>query len=127
MYLKVKLLMLQEIRGNATMTKLESLLHASTGLSLVSGYLMYNRRHLLSFNRKHKGETAQSISVIIPARNEEMRLPKLLKSLSRQSIRVEYIVMDDDSNDGTAEIAREMGAKVYNVTYDNNSNTWGGK
>ena len=36
-----------------------------------------------------------------------MRLPKLLKSLSRQSIRVEYIVMDDDSNDGTAEIARD--------------------
>lgn len=127
MHLKVKLLMLQEIRGNATMTKLESLLHASTGLSLVSGYLMYNRRHLLSFNKKHKGETTQSISVIIPARNEEMRLPKLLKSLSRQSIRVECIVMDDDSNDGTAEIAREMGAKVYNVTYDNNSNTWVGK
>ena len=25
------------------------------------------------------------------------------------------------------EIAREMGAKVYNVTYDNNGNTWIGK
>ena len=79
MHLKVKLLMLQEIRGYATMTKLESLLHVGTGLSLVSGYLMYSRRHLLSFNKKHKSETTQSISVIIPARNEEMRLPKLLK------------------------------------------------
>ena len=39
-------------------------------------------------------------------------------------MRVECIVMDDDSNDRTAEIAREMGAKVYNVTYDNNGNTW---
>ena len=38
-------------------------------------------------------------------------------------MRVECIVMDDDSNDRTAEIAREMGAKVYNVTYDNNGNT----
>lgn len=42
-------------------------------------------------------------------------------------MRVECIVMDDDSNDRTAEIAREMGAKVYNVTYDNNGNTWIGK
>ncbi|KGJ26250.1 glycosyltransferase family 2 protein [Staphylococcus haemolyticus] len=109
------------------MTKLESLLHASTGLSLISGYLMYNRRYLLSFDKKREGETTQSISVIIPARNEEKRLPKLLKSLSQQSMRVECIVMDDDSNDRTAEIAREMGAKVYNVTYDNNGNTWIGK
>ena len=60
------------------MTKLESLLHASTGLSLISGYLMYNRRYLLSFDKKREGETTQSISVII-ARNEEKRLPKLLK------------------------------------------------
>ena len=49
------------------MTKLESLLHASTGLSLISGYLMYNRRYLLSFDKKREGETTQSISVIIPA------------------------------------------------------------
>ena len=45
--------------------------------------------------------------MIIPARNEEKRLPKLLKSLSQQSMRVECIVMDDDSNDRTAEIARD--------------------
>ena len=59
------------------MTKLESLLHASTGLSLISGYLMYNRRYLLSFDKKREGETTQSISVIIPQRGK--RLPKLLK------------------------------------------------
>ena len=40
---------------------------------------MYNRRYLLSFDKKREGETTQSSSVIIPARNEEKRLPKLLK------------------------------------------------
>ncbi|MDN8760266.1 glycosyltransferase, partial [Staphylococcus aureus] len=59
--------------------------------------------------------------------NEEKRLPKLLHSLSQQSLQVECIVMDDDSNDSTAEIARKMGANVYNVTYDSNEPTWVGK
>lgn len=46
MHLNVRLPLIQENRGNTIMTKLESLLHASTGLSLISGYLMYNRRYL---------------------------------------------------------------------------------
>lgn len=127
MHLNVRLRMIQRIRGNTSMTKLASLLHGSIGLSLVSGYLMYNRRHLLSFDKTHIGDFRQSISVVIPARNEAKRLPKLLHSLSQQSLQVECIVMDDDSNDSTAEIARKMGANVYNVTYDSHEPTWVGK
>lgn len=52
-------------------------------------------------------------SVIIPARNEELRLPRLLQSLKRLSHRpTEVLVVDDESTDRSAEVARACGAKV---------------
>lgn len=63
-----------------------------------------------------------SISVIIPAFNEEINLKRLLPSLAKQTYpreKIEYIVIDDDSTDDTAELAREFGAKVFGVkTHD---------
>jgi len=53
------------------------------------------------------------ISVIVPARNEETNLARLLPSLTAQDLPPgEIIVVDDQSGDGTAGIAREHGAKV---------------
>lgn len=52
-------------------------------------------------------------SVIIPARDEERNLRKLLPSLLRQTVEpFEVIVVDDGSVDGTADVAREYGACV---------------
>ncbi len=54
-----------------------------------------------------------SVSVLIPARNEAGILPHLLRALGLQSLRpLEVIVIDDDSSDATAAIAREAGARV---------------
>lgn len=54
-----------------------------------------------------------SVSVIVPARNEEDNLPALLQSLQGQSAAPhEIIVVDDGSTDGTAEIAHRLGARV---------------
>jgi 4,4'-diaponeurosporenoate glycosyltransferase len=56
---------------------------------------------------------AAKISVIIPARNEEKNLPRLLRSLLSQSIPPnEIIVVDDASTDRTAAVATELGAHV---------------
>lgn len=53
------------------------------------------------------------LSIIIPARNEALRLPSLLQSLQAQSWKhFEIIVVDDDSSDYTAEVALLHGAKV---------------
>ncbi len=52
------------------------------------------------------------LSVIIPAYNEELRLPgtleDVLRYLARQPYRSEIIVVDDGSDDGTAAVARSF-------------------
>ena len=58
-------------------------------------------------------ESGPTLSVIIPARNEEQNLPKLLVTLASQSIAPhEVIVVDDNSTDATARCAGEWGASV---------------
>ncbi len=58
-------------------------------------------------------DTEADLSVIIPARNEERNLGRLLASLSRQILKPrEIIVVDDHSADSTAAIARNAGSIV---------------
>jgi 4,4'-diaponeurosporenoate glycosyltransferase len=54
-----------------------------------------------------------SLTIIIPARNEEHNLPVLLRSINAQSSRpLEVLVVDDGSTDRTAAVAREFDATV---------------
>jgi dolichol-phosphate mannosyltransferase len=53
-----------------------------------------------------------TISVVIPARDEEHRLAPLLEALAADPTVSEVIVVDDESTDGTAELARRLGATV---------------
>ena len=56
---------------------------------------------------------AQKLTVIIPARNEEKNLPRLLASLTSQpGPPAEIIVVNDASTDRTAAVAGEFGATV---------------
>ncbi|HNR93042.1 MAG TPA: glycosyltransferase [Kiritimatiellia bacterium] len=62
---------------------------------------------------RKRPSSAPAPSVIIPARDEERNLPRLLESLKRQIPGpLEIIVVDDHSTDRTAEIARQAGARV---------------
>jgi len=53
-------------------------------------------------------------SIIIPAYNEETVLPTCLKSLEEQQVDFGYevIVVDNNSKDNTAKIARDWGARI---------------
>ena len=53
------------------------------------------------------------LSIIIPCKNEEEQLPKLLASIKRQTFTdYEIIVADAHSKDRTREIAESFGARV---------------
>lgn len=55
-----------------------------------------------------------SVTVVIPARNEATGIAETVTSLLRQDYRGEYriIVVDDDSSDGTATVARQAAAAL---------------
>ncbi len=86
-----------------------SLLLGIVGLFLM-WHIPYPKRRLRHTNRR---EMWPRLSVIIPARNEVKRIPTLLESLAKQSVAPhEIIVVDDDSSDGTGDVARQLGAQV---------------
>ena len=67
-----------------------------------------------------------TVSVIIPARDEEARLPCLLESLAHQEVEpLEVVVVDDGSRDATAEVALRAGATL--VEAPDRPNGWLGK
>ena len=52
------------------------------------------------------------VSIIIPTRNEEHNLARLIKSIKTQKVPYEIIVVDQESSDDTIRIAIKNGAKV---------------
>jgi len=66
--------------------------------------------NLLLMRRPRPGGGAAKIAVLIPARNEEANLQRLIPVLTAQNDLV--YVFDDESEDGTAEVASSLGARV---------------
>ena len=72
-------------------------------------------------------DTNPVVSIIVPARNEEANLAACLDSLVAQSgIAYEIIVVDDDSTDRTAEIARSFRV-VHLIPAPSLPDNWTGK
>ena len=72
-------------------------------------------------NKDTSKENPLTISVVIPAYNEEKYLPLILQSIKKQSLTpFEIIVADNNSTDRTAEIAKEYGARVVHVKEQGN-------
>lgn len=91
---------------------------------LALGFFFIIRMKKLSPEKNESGESPL-VSIIIPARNEEKNIKEALDSLLNQTYRnSEIIVVDDDSTDGTYEIASSMGVKVVKSKPENG---WTGK
>ena len=95
--------------------------------ALISGFLMLWRIPLAhKIDRREPGPKTCSVSIIIPARNEALRLPPLLKSLCQQDLKPhEVIVVDDESTDDTSQIAQDGGANV--IPAEKLEGAWVGK
>lgn len=79
---------------------------------MVIGFLILYRITICK-NYEYPSSSIPSISIIIPARNEEYNLPTLLSSLKVQTLTPdEVIVVDDNSEDNTAAIAKKHNARL---------------
>lgn len=79
-------------------------------LGLPAGFLLIRRVPACQRRQVHD---ATSLSIVIPARNEEDNLPRLLRSIAASAIQpVEILVVDDASTDKTFTIAQSLGATV---------------
>jgi len=58
------------------------------------------------------GGPAEGVSVVVPARDEAGRIGPCLEALAADLAVSEVVVVDDRSGDGTAEVARGLGARV---------------
>ncbi len=77
---------------------------------LPAGFLLIRRVPVCQPAQSHD---ATSLSIVIPARNEEDNLPRLLQSIAVSEVRpTEILVVDDASTDNTGPIARSLGATV---------------
>jgi glycosyltransferase involved in cell wall biosynthesis len=58
-----------------------------------------------------------SVSVVIRNRNEGVHLRQVLRALARQGRRAdEVIIVDNESSDGSPEIARQAGARIVGIS-----------
>jgi 4,4'-diaponeurosporenoate glycosyltransferase len=84
-----------------------------SAVGLVAGFLLLRRVPTIPAFRDGINTSHLPIIVIIPARNEAMNLPALLKSLPKPRLgTLEVLVVDDGSTDATAAIAAQYGATV---------------
>lgn len=77
-------------------------------ISISSEELLSNRGDAM----RSAFSTPDATPVLICAWNEETSLPRLLNALSYSSTKVKPIVVDNNSSDGTGDIARYLGAHV---------------
>ena len=82
-----------------------------SGLCWLAGWMILFRVPRCRAGRGRTG--VERVSVIVPARNEADNLPALLASLTAQSpLPHDILVVDDHSEDRTADVARDHGATV---------------
>lgn len=77
---------------------------------IVGFYLLFSLRPRSKFTSIHLKD--HKVSVIVPARNEALRIKPLLDSLKRYHDEVEIIIVDDHSDDNTGSLASSYGYQV---------------
>ncbi|RYD61267.1 MAG: glycosyltransferase, partial [Verrucomicrobiaceae bacterium] len=83
----------------------------SVGCAAVPALLFLKNLKLYSPAPGSVGESRPSVSVLIPARDEEANIRQALEAvLASRNVNFEIVVLDDHSSDSTARIVEEMAA-----------------
>lgn len=91
---------------------------------LIIGFILFYRFPILT--GENINPEPDTISVIIPARNEQENLAALLKDLKNQTMPLdEVICVDDNSEDLTAEVAKSFNVVIISV--QDKPEDWTGK
>lgn len=94
---------------------------------IISLYFLLNKNNALLKSNKKLGSNYK-ISVIIPARNEEKNIEKILNSIRNQTLKVhEIIVVDDASEDNTAKVVEKFQEVKLIQLEDSPKQGWNGK
>ncbi|GGQ11051.1 dolichol-phosphate mannosyltransferase [Actinomadura coerulea] len=80
--------------------------------AVVAARLARGRRRRAPLTPGEAGPPPERVSVVIPARDEEPRLEGCVAPLLADPAVDEVIVVDDESRDGTARLAKRLGATV---------------
>lgn len=79
---------------------------------LLAPWRPWSTREQVEVDGAIKNATLDDITVLIPARNEAPFIKQTLAALSKQGSGLRIVVVDDQSSDGTAEQAKDCGARV---------------
>jgi hopene-associated glycosyltransferase HpnB len=82
---------------------------------LILPWRPWSTREHLEADAQRRRESLDDVTVLIPARDEAEALPKTLAGLSRQGPGLDIVVVDDQSSDGTGEIAQSSGVAGVRV------------
>jgi hopene-associated glycosyltransferase HpnB len=97
------------------------------GLALSPWGVWRNREVLDAANAAKDCVSLEEITALIPARNEAEVIVQTLRSLVDQGAGLKIVVVDDGSEDGTAEIARQASADIRVVRGAALPRGWSGK
>lgn len=75
----------------------------------------WSTRERLEADASRVDESLDDVTVLIPARDEADVLPKTLAGLAAQGSGLEILIVDDQSSDGTGEVARRSGVAGVRV------------
>jgi glycosyltransferase involved in cell wall biosynthesis len=68
-------------------------------------------------NSSVPGRRSSKVLIVMPARNEAPRIGSLIQELRTRVPHAQVLVVDDESNDGTPEVARQAGALVAELPF----------
>ncbi|HEM48976.1 MAG TPA: glycosyltransferase [Caldithrix sp.] len=78
-------------------------------LIIILATVLFNSLFGPFLNKKHKMISKPKVSILIPARNEKDNITACLEHLLNQDYKnIEIIILDDESNDGTSKIVRQL-------------------